>query len=162
MIYLATTRFNNSTFQEFKNFYKEKNIKNVIYNVPVPIKSKFDKDAHFIVIEMNNSTNTIEGISLIDNLVYYNKYKIYNDDNYNRYCYEGKYKIERDQFNEKEKELINHLENICFKGKRHLKRGQGIQVISNKVIDYYLRENEHLQFLIPLQQMFLEHFRKNN
>ena len=85
MIYIAVTRFNETTFQEFQNFYKEKNINNCIYNVPVPIKQKFDKDSHFIVLEMNNSTNEIMGIGLINNLVQYNKYNVYSDSNYNRF-----------------------------------------------------------------------------
>tara|TARA_B100000035_G_C20883302_1_gene501565 strand:- start:256 stop:765 length:510 start_codon:yes stop_codon:yes gene_type:complete len=160
MIYIAVTRFNETTFQEFQNFYKEKNINNCIYNVPVPIKQKFDKDSHFIVLEMNNSTNEIMGIGLINNLVQYNKYNVYSDSNYNRFCYEGKNRISNNSFSNKEKETIQHLENICFKGKRHLKRGQGIQIISALTVHHYLREHDDIQLLLPLQEMFLHRFGK--
>ena len=160
MIYIAVTRFNEKTFDEFQKFYRENKLHNCIYNVPVPIKQKFDKDSYFIVLEMNNSLNKIMGIGLIGNLVKYNKYSIYSDVNYNRYCYEGKNRIDHKMFSEKEQETINHLENICFKGKRHLKRGQGIQVISANTVNLYLREYDSVELLLPLQEMFLKRFGK--
>ena len=57
MIYIAVTRFNETTFQEFQNFYKEKNINNCIYNVPVPIKQKFDKDSLKFSLDILEKSN---------------------------------------------------------------------------------------------------------
>jgi hypothetical protein len=162
MIYIAVTRFNHTTIHEFQTFYKEKDITSCVYNVPVPIKQKFDKDCYFIVLEMNNSINKIMGIGLIGNFVEYNKYLIFKDNNYNRFCYQGKNRIDHSMFTDKEMETITHLENICFKGKRHLKRGQGIQVISANTVNLYLREHDSVELLLPLQEMFLKRFGKEN
>ena len=56
------------------------------------------------------------------------RYKIYEDRNYNRYTYKGNKRIDRENIIDKEN--LEKLELRLFKGKNHLKRGQGIQNIS--------------------------------
>ena len=76
-------------------------------------------------------------ISKIKNYVYTNKkYKIYIDNNYNRYTYRGKERILRDTIKKYMK--IEELENDLFKGKGHLKRGQGITNVTKKITNKYL------------------------
>jgi len=159
MIYIAVTRFSDSTFTENSMFNKETNNGLWAYNTPVTLKQKYDNDSVFIVLEMNNTTNKIMGASIVTNLYETHKYRMYNDDNYNRFCYNGRYRIDCSQFADKEHvDVISHLENICFKGKRHLKRGQGIQVLSNKNVHLYLNDHDNISLLMPLQHMFVTRF----
>lgn len=161
MLYIAVTRFSEETFKEILSFNKERN--NWIYNSPVPLKSNYDKDDNFIVLEMNNNQNKIMGISIVPNIYECQKYNMYSDTNYNRYSYSSKYRIDSSLFTSEEMDnVINHLENICFKGKRHLKRGHGIQVLSNKNVNLYLREHDDVALLIPLQHMFMNRYRNLN
>jgi hypothetical protein len=163
MLYIAVTRFNEETFKEITTFNKEKNNDCWIYNSPVPLKSNYDKDDNFIVLEMSNNQNKIMGISIVPNIYECQKYNMYSDSNYNRYSYSSNYRIDCSMFTAEEMEnVINHLENICFKGKRHLKRGHGIQVLSNKNVNLYLREHDDVTLLTPLQHMFMKRYGKLN
>jgi hypothetical protein len=48
------------------------------------------------VVEMNNSTNKIEGIGLIRNMLHpEKKLRVYQTGNYNRYTYYGNFRIDR-------------------------------------------------------------------
>ena len=163
MLYIAVTRFNEETFKEISTFNKEKDDNVWIYNSPVPLKSVYDKDDTFIVLEMNNNQNKIMGISIVPNIYECQKYNMYSDTNYNRYSYSSKFRIDCSVFTSEEIEnVMNHLENICFKGKRHLKRGHGIQVLSNKNVSLYLREHDDVSLLTPLQHMFMKRYGKIN
>ena len=163
MLYIAVTRFNEETFKENSTFNKEKDDNIWIYNSPVPLKSIYDKDDNFIVLEMNNNQNKIMGISIVPNIYECQKYNMYSDTNYNRYSYSSQFRIDCSVFTSEEIEnVMNHLENICFKGKRHLKRGHGIQVLSNKNVSLYLREHDDVSLLTPLQHMFMKRYGKIN
>ena len=86
---------------------------------------------------MNNETNKIEGIGKIVNYVHTDrKYKVYSDNNYNRYTYYGKVRINREMIKNKEK--LEKLEERLFKGKGHIKRGQGILNVPNDIYRDYL------------------------
>ena len=109
----------------------------------IPIKAKM------FVLEMNNDTNTIMGISIIKNYVYMNQHhKIYSWGNWNRYIYKGKYRVNNDCFTREEMEFVEKIESRIFKGKGHLKRGQGIQRVP---YDRYDKSD-----LLELKQMFLD------
>lgn len=163
MLYIAVTRFNEETFNENSTFNKEKDNNIWVYNSPVPLKSIYDKDDNFIVLEMNNNQNKIMGISIVPNIYECQKYNMYSDTNYNRYSYSSNFRIDCSVFTSEEIEnVMNHLENICFKGKRHLKRGHGIQVLSNKNVCLYLRDHDDVSLLTPLQHMFMKRYGKIN
>jgi hypothetical protein len=138
---LATTRFNNETYNQYIRYKINNNITGCIYNVPKLISMNINTNDILHVVEMNNDTNTIMGIGIIQNKINYKKHKIYLDQNYNRYTYNGKYRISRQQLlcNEKSALLIKKLENNLFKGKSHLKRGQGITCIPKKFL--FIDEN---------------------
>ena len=72
----------------------------------------------------------IMGISLLKNNPHYKKYRIYKDDNYNRYTFVGKVRIDRKDIEDREK--LKELENILFYGKSHLKRGHGFTCMPQK------------------------------
>lgn len=131
------TRFNNKTWEENCRWREKNNFQGCIYNSPVYIKDDIPLQIPLFVIEMNNETNKIEGIGKIINYVHTDrKYKVYSDSNYNRYTYHGKVRINREMIKNIEK--LEKLEARLFKGKGHLKRGQGILNVSNDIYREYL------------------------
>jgi hypothetical protein len=143
---ICVTRFNNITFSENQNWIKKNNSAiGCIYGCPVKISENILPYTKLIVLEMNNSKNIIEGIGIIENnCAQENKkyYKIYTDNNYNRYIYKSNLRINRLHFNAYEKEVISLLEEYLFKSANHCKRGQGIQKLPKKIIN-----NEEFNFV---------------
>lgn len=150
---LATTRFNNDTIEEHRNYIKKYNITGCLYGTPIRIKEDIPIKSDIIVLEMNNSINKIVGIGYIKNYVYMDKYyKIYNDRNYNRYIYKGTSHILRDQFQKTEIKLIECLEYYLFYTPYHSKRGQGICEIPK-----WLKDNKYnFNFGKAIKTMFLK------
>jgi len=132
------THFNNTTLRE-KTIWTERNeITGCIYNVPVRIKDTIPLLNKLYVIEMNNEMNQIIGIGKIINIIRTDqKCSIYNDNNYNRFTYRGKYYIEREKIHGID---ISTLETRLFKGKSHLKRGQGILQVPKDISITYLSD----------------------
>ena len=125
---IMLTRFNNKTWDELLSYKEKHNVKGVIYGVPLRIAETVPIKDNVIIMEANIEVNKIMGISIIHNFVMMDKrYRIYGDNNYNRYVYKGKRYIPRVDFTREEMVLIEKMEKILFKGKGHLKRGQGIQ-----------------------------------
>lgn len=141
---IFVTRFNNKTFQENKNWLEKNNQIGCIYGSPTKITEKILPETYIIVLEMNNTKNIIEGVGIIkNNLILHDKkkYKIYEENNYNRFIYKSNFRIDKISFNTYEKEIIKNLENLLFKTHNHCKRGQGIQHIpkhieNNKEFNY--------------------------
>jgi len=118
-----TTRFNNKTWQENVR-YRANNHLPCIYPVPFAIKinKELPPDETLYVIEMNNDTNKIEGVGVIKNHQDFKKHCVYSVPHLNRYCYVGNKYYPRSQINPT---WLSEMETLCFKGKGHLKRGQG-------------------------------------
>ena len=131
---LAVTHFNNSTFLENERWRETNNYCGCIYNSPVSIKETIMLFSKIYVIEMNNETNKIIGIGLIKNKIIPKHHKIYSDNNYNRYTYYGKKRINAWDFDDK---VLYELEQRLFKGKNHLKRSQGIVEVPFDVREKY-------------------------
>jgi hypothetical protein len=160
MFQLASTRFNEDTYKENIDYRKKNNIP-VIYGSSVQIRDKILIDTPLFVIEMNNtkSINRIEGIGFIKNkLILDKKYKIYDDGQYNRFIYKGKYWIGRDEIYEMDKEILEICDTILFKGKSHQKRFIGITMVTEKVFKYWSYELSVLKRKI--KNLFLEKFIK--
>ena len=90
------------------------------------------QNVNVFVLEMNNEEpNKIMGIGLIKNHSYRQKEYAYIHGNsrYNRYTYKGDFRIDVDDMSDAEKQVLRKLEDMVFKGKGHLKRGQGIIMI---------------------------------
>ncbi len=133
MFHLACTRFNTKTYKENKEF-RLKSGEEVLYGPAFKIRNTYSIGSLIFVAEMNNETNKIEGIGLIKNtLVSDKKYKIYENSEYNRYIYRGKYWLSRDQLNILDPEIVEIFDNILFKGKSHLKRMSGITILTKKL-----------------------------
>ena len=133
MFHLACTRFNTQTYKENREF-RLKSGEKVLYGPAFKIRNTYSAGSRIFVVEMNNETNKIEGIGLIKNLLVSDKkYKIYENSDYNRYIYRGKYWLSRDQLNISDPEMVEIFDTILFKGKSHLKRMSGITVLTEKL-----------------------------
>ena len=138
--YVAVTRFNNDTYKQNIDFKIKYNIKGCFYNSPVKITDGIPIDSNIIVLEMNNDLNLIMGIGLITNsLKFGKKYKQYDENCYNRYPYNSKYRIDRQDIinytisiKDNEISLLRCLEILCFTGNGHSKRGHGITLLPDK------------------------------
>jgi len=83
-------------------------------------------DGVLFVLEMNNDKNRIMGIGMVVNHPQMRKYSVYQNNNYNRYVFSGKHRIDRDDMSEKEEQIMKAFDILCFKGHYHMKRGQGL------------------------------------
>lgn len=135
MFYIAVTRFSTLTWRENANWRQNNGFEGCIYNSPRYIKDDIPLEMPIYIIEMNNDTNQIIGIGRIINKVFTDKkYNIYHDQcnrNYNRYTYKGEKYLSREKIvmAKNELKLVEAIEQSLFKGKGHLKRGQGIQIV---------------------------------
>jgi len=154
---ICVTRFNMSTFNENRAWINNNNGSiGCIYGTPIKISETIDPDSLLLVLEMNNTKNIIEGIGIIkNNLAKENRkyYKIYSDNNYNRFIYKSNYRIDRKNLNSYENEVITLLEDYLFKSAYHCKRGQGIQKLPKKVV-----ANEEFDFVKFLIAMYKNRF----
>jgi hypothetical protein len=110
------------------------------------------------VIEMNNSSNKIEGIGIIRNKIetdYY--YHVYKECTFNRYVYKGNYRLSRDQLINYNSDIVHILDNILFKGKAHLKRGIGFTAITDKLLRKSLCSHHNLSE--EIKNIFLQHYK---
>lgn len=135
--YVTATRFNDTTWMENQRFRTKTNYQGCVYGLPKQVPVSIQKDAKMYVFEMNNTKPCkIMGVGILYNTLRVDKkYKIYEDHNYNRFCYIGKYRFDRDVFHsEDEQNLLKDIENIVFKGYDHIKRGNGITSFPKKKV----------------------------
>lgn len=125
---ITTTRFNNKTFDENKSYREDKTHSfGCIYTGVQPVSQYIRPDTDIYVLEMNNDTNRIMGIGLIRNDPIYKKYEIYEEEKYNVFSYIGNRRIDRNEMTEKEEQIMQVFDILCFKGKRHQKRLKGVK-----------------------------------
>ena len=129
-----------------------------MYSVPSELSSKIVYNIPVFVIEMNNSTNKIEGIGLIRNKPEPKYYKVHSDGNTNRYTYIGKYFIDRNVINEYNSQLVYVLDEILFKGKTHSKRGLGLTSIPQNVLKLDICEG--IDIKKDIKELFVNYFRE--
>jgi len=130
---LATTRFNNSTWEENCKIRRTNPVAKCIYAAPIQISSRIAPDSNLFVLEMNNDKDKIMGIGLIKNHPVPGKYAVHSVPNYNRFVYIGKWRIDREEMSELELVIMKLLDAICFHGTNHSKRGQGIMAMPIKL-----------------------------
>jgi hypothetical protein len=163
-IHLLTSRFNNDTWRENETYRERLKLDGCVYGCPLRISKKIHTYAPAYVIEMNNNTNKIEGIGVIRN---YPNFKepawVYNDNNYNRFIYSGRYRLSREMLVRYNENIIDIIEQICFRGKTHLKRGSGITSVPVKLIKEAEKKGQlkgaHIR--IELRNIFRTHFQLN-
>ena len=157
MYTIVTTRFNKETL--ITNYeYRAKHGLKCMYCCPSELSPKIPYNTPVFVIEMNNSTNKIEGIGLIKNKPETKKYyKVHSDGNTNRYTFIGDYFINHDIIDDYNAPLVYVLEEILFKGKTHSKRGAGLTIIPQKVLK--LEVCEKMDIKKEIRELFVYHFR---
>ena len=161
MFYLGSTRFNTSTWIENQAFKKKEEITDVIYGVTIKINEKYPLNSLIFVVEMNNDNNEIYGISLIRNSLLTNKkYFIYDNNDYNKFIYTGKYWIDREEILKHDRIIIEMIENMLFKGKSHLKRQSGISMITSKLFLKWKYDETYLKQKI--KDLFILKFKNIN
>jgi hypothetical protein len=157
MYYIVTSRFNNQTRDSNYN-YRKKNGYSCIYCSPSELSCKIPYNTPVFVVEMNNTTNNIEGIGLIKNNPETQKYyKVHLDGNNNRYIYIGNYFIEREIIDNYNEPLLNALEEILFKGKSHSKRGGGLSLFPESVLKLDICQGINIKR--EIRELFIYHFR---
>lgn len=131
--YIATTRFNTNTFRQNQNYRDTHGIDGCVYGLPKEMPRSIPLMGKVFILEMNNETSQIEGIGYLYNRPYTKgRLNIYQDKNYNRYSYLGKHRIDRYQLTQAQLEKLSVLETMVFKGKDHIKRGEGVTSIPQK------------------------------
>jgi len=138
---VCITRYNNQTWSERTAWLAANPDYACIYKSPVPIKPHIPYETPLFVLEMNNDTNQIMGIGRIINEIRADRsYRIYTDQNYNRYTYLGRQRLDRADIMRSNINacVIETLERMLFYGARHAKRGQGIHELP-----VHIRNNRH-------------------
>ena len=140
--YITTTRFSESTYEENQKYRSLSKLTGVVYGTPLLIANTILHGSKCIVIEMlnygkkhPNYPGKIMGISVIKNSVTDRRFKIYNDQNYNRYTYTGNLYVTRYTLERHYDTLLQSLENTVFRGKGHLKRAQGITKVPQSFME---------------------------
>ena len=151
--HLLTTRFSDETWKENVKYRTEKKHSGCVYCAPDPINKNIPINSIMFVLEMNNNRNNIMGIGMVKNHSICNKYKVYEKDNYNRYVYIGKKRIDRTEMNEDEEKVMKIFDNLCFKGNKHMKRGQGIKSFPLDML-FNCKENINVDLTTLISNMF--------
>ena len=136
---VCITRYNNQTWRERTEWLAANPEYRCIYKSPVAIKSDIPYESPLFVIEMNNDTNQIMGIGRIVNEIRADRsYRIYADQNYNRYTYLGRQRVDRAGIMQSKQDagIIETLERLLFYGALHSKRGQGIHELPAHIRNY--------------------------
>lgn len=157
--FILTSRFNESTWNENKEYRKTHSQISCVYCSPDPISQSIPNDSVMFILEMNNDTNEIMGIGLVRNHPILNKYHVYDNGNYNRYVYVGKNRIDRTDMTEKEEQIMKAFDILCFTGNRHMKRGQGLKSFP---IDILYRCSKKVDLVKFISEMFKSRMSNKN
>jgi hypothetical protein len=173
MVFICTTRFNAETLQQNCIWRRrQQRMHQCVYGSPNAMKQTIRENAWMIVLEMHNDINKIAGIGLVRNSPNLSqdsekgvviKPHVYKCGNYNRFIYQGAYRI--DLLNNdadtlialtlEEQLVIKMLELALFRGPNHSKRGKGICELPKHVACLY----DFKECLKGLVQRFVKTFR---
>lgn len=129
------TRFTNDTYSQCREYNNKHSVGTEwIYNTSSKLSKKVTEQFIY-VFEMNNSTNTIVGVSRVSTDMHYRKHKMYDDMNasYNMYSYKCTRRIDRKNISRHVDTILTKLEKLIFYTKSHIKRGSGIQGLPQHV-----------------------------
>lgn len=132
--HLMTTRFNNITLEENARYRTANSSIKCVYCSPDPISSKIKPDSIMFILEMNNDKDKIAGVGLVRNHAVLGRHFVYENGNYNRYVYTGKYRIDRSEMTEEENRIMSLFDILCFTGNKHMKRGQGLKAFPTDML----------------------------
>lgn len=150
---LMTSRFNNQTFGENEGYRKRHKKIGCIYCTEERVTYGVEIDKIMFVLEMNNDTNKIMGIGMIRNRTTNERHIVYDNFNYNRYHYVGKHRIRREDLNESEEFIMKVLDKLCFTGRFHMKRGQGLRMFPPRFTNNLMKK-EKVDVIDIIRTMF--------
>jgi hypothetical protein len=145
--YLLTSRFNNETVEENRRFRSSHEKVGCIYCAPNKITDNIPCNKIMFVLEMNNDENEIIGIGMLRNHSYIQRHNVYAHNNYNRYIYMGKHRIDRKDMTQEELTIMKVFDRLCFKGNHHVKRGQGLKQFPSNMLYNCLSKINLLEFV---------------
>ena len=154
-VFIMTSRFNTQPRGENQKFRDNSWQNGCLYCTPAEVSSHIPLLAKMMVLEMDNDTNQIFAIGMCSNKSILGKYKVYENQNYNRYNYIGKHRILRNEFNEKEEAVFKALDQLCFFGNEHMKRGYGLRAFPVKML---MRIQKVINIPEFLENMFSSRF----
>jgi hypothetical protein len=96
---------------------------------------------------MNNDTNKIIGIGLIRNQPVNGKLSVYSKGNYNRYTFVGRTRIDRSEMNEEEDLVMKIFDILCFRGNKHMKRGQGLKSFPTELLFTLIKQVDLIKYI---------------
>ena len=132
---ITTCRFNDVTWAENCMYRERMGHTGCLYGVPMKITGSIPLNTPLFVVEMNNTTNKVEGIGLILNMIEHVRLNIYpSSGNHTRYIYKGDRRISRETMEEYNPTFVALLDVICFKGYKHMKRGNGFMRMTPKIL----------------------------
>ena len=132
---VTVTRFNNKTWEENRTFRRRKEESGAVYGSPRPLSDDAIAYEACFVIEMNNETNQILGVGLIQCCPARKKERIYEWGHYNRYTYRGNKRSDIGPWVTEFRKSLGALTLLLFHGKGHFKRGQGISLLPGWIAD---------------------------
>lgn len=155
---ICSTRFKTDTWNENATWKKNNNFNGGIYNTPKVLNTSILQDSLVFILEMHNDENRLMGIGLIKNVIHVDKYyKVYADNNYNRYTYKTTCRIDCEEFKKDEMMYIQIMETLLFKGSAHSKRGHGITLLPSLIT-----ENSIFDFKKFFMNMFNRRFSQDD
>lgn len=154
MVFICTTRFSSETLQQNCAWRRRhQKLDECVYGSPIPMKHAVREGAWMIVLEMQNDANKIAGIGIVKNSpnlpsvpIPHNSSalkpsSVYSCGNYNRFIYQGAYRIDllsnELELTREEQLVIKILELALFYGPNHSKRGKGICELPKHVASLY-------------------------
>ena len=178
MVFICTTRFNSDTLQQNCAWRRRhQKMHECVYGSPIPMKRTIRENAWVIVLEMQNDANKIAGIGLVRNSPNLSengnntnisnrngvlKPSVYKCGNYNRFIYQGAYRIDllsnEIELTREEEFVIKILELALFYGPNHSKRGKGICELPKYVSRLY----DFKECLKQLVQRFIKIKKERN
>jgi hypothetical protein len=154
-VFLMTSRFNTQTRLENQRFREKNWAQGCLYCTPMEISQSIPFKAKLLVLEMDNDTNQIFAIGMCANRALTQKYTVYQTCPYNRYNYVGKTRIPRSDFTPLEEAVFKALDQLCFYGNDHMKRGNGLKAFPTKLL---VNCRNVLDILDFLENMFVRRF----
>jgi hypothetical protein len=158
-IYVLTTRYNTTTLLANRAFLEKSGGKyKCVYSSPSEISDKIPTGSKCVVLEMNNDTNRIIGIGLIEKTECKKKLWIQEWGNYNRVHYRGYFRMDRSELdsNSRESKIMELLDILCFKGSGHLKRGKGLTMFPVSYLYSYFEKGVDIE--LEIREMFNRRF----
>ena len=161
-IYVLTTRYNNATLLANRAFLEKSSGKyKCVYSSPSEISDKIPTGSKCVVLEMNNDTNRIIGIGLIEKTECKKKLWIQEWGNYNRVHYTGYFRMDRSELDSdsgesRETKIMKLLDILCFKGSGHLKRGKGLTMFPVSYLYSYFEKGVDIE--LEIREMFNRRF----